>query len=412
MLGSRRWGLMTSLAAAMFFCYLHRGTLSVAAPFLMKELDLGPATMGILLSAFFWSYSLMQIPAGWVVDRFGVKAGYAAGFALWSAAAVGTGLVGGLVGLIVARMVLGVGQAVAFPASARAVSNWFDKKERGTVTAIYLSSVRLGQAAVVAAGAFLLPLYGWRIFFVMMGLAGLVWLLHWMLTPPPSGGSVEQSRMSGAQVLAMFRQRTVLGVALGFFAYDYIWFLFLTWMPGYLSLERNFTPYEMGIYSSLPFLGMTVVIMLAGITSDWLIRRGYHEIRVRKGFIATGFLISLSIIPVGLVESNMLAVALLTASLWGLGLIAPNTWTLTQAVCERRVVGTASGIQNFGGNLSGVVAPALTGFIVQWTGSFALAFWVAGGVAIAGIFFYLVLIPTAGRMRSEPAAAPVTAASR
>ena len=164
----------------MFFCYAHRGTLSVAAPFLMKDLGLNPAVMGILLSAFFWSYSLAQVPAGWLLDRYGLGRVYAIGFFTWTVAVALTGLTSSIAMLIAMRMLLGLGQGVPFPASARAVSNWFEGKERGGVIGVYLSGNRLGQAAIAAAGPIAIALYGWRAFFIISGVAGLVWLVAWL----------------------------------------------------------------------------------------------------------------------------------------------------------------------------------------------------------------------------------------
>lgn len=326
-----RWGVAALLVTAMFFCYAHRGALSVAAPYLREQLGLSRSVMGLLLAAFFWSYSLLQVPAGWLVDRFGVMRGYAAGFALWSLALACTGYARTVVALIALRLLLGIGQSSAFPASARAVSNWFQVRERDTVTACYLTGVRLGH-------------------------------------------------------------RSVLGIFIGFFAYDYVWYVFTNWLPSYLVEERGFTTREMGIYSSVPFVGMSLVIMLSGIVSDALVRRGYAEVRVRKALIATGLTVACLVVPAAMVSDKMVAVWLLTFSLSGLAIATPNTWTLTQAVCSPHIVGTVSGMQNFGGNLGGSIAPALTGYIADQTGSFVLALSLCGVILVIGILAYLLLV--------------------
>jgi MFS family permease len=190
----------------------------------------------------------------------------------------------------------------------------------------------------------------------------------------------------------LLRRRSVFGIFLGFFAYDYVWFVFITWLPGYLSLERGFSPDEMAVYSSVPYLPMSAIIIAAGLLSDWLVRRGREEKRVRRWFIIAGLAIGCLIVPAGLVSSKLTAVWLLTISLCGLGICSPNTWTLTQAVCEKRIVGSVTGIQNFGGNIGGIIAPALTGYIAHVTNSFALAFAVAGGVLVVGMLAYAFLI--------------------
>jgi MFS family permease len=395
----QRWALAALLVAATIFCYAQRGALSVAAPFMMQELGLSRATMGVLLSAFFWSYSLMQVPAGWFVDRFGVRRAYALGYGFWSLASAATAYAATLGHLILVRVLLGVGQSAAFPASARAVANWFPERERGTVTGLYLMGVRLGQALIAAAGGFFLAAHGWKAFFLAAGLIPLLWLVPWWAflrrwdsqgAAPASGAPARTA--SFMEGWALLGRRTVLGIFLGFFAFDYTWFLFVTWLPGYLVVERRFSSTEMGLYSSIPFVIMSAVIVLAGVASDWMIRRGWAEVTVRKGFITAGLAIACLIVPAGLVEDKVTAVWLLGGSLCGLGLCSPNTWTLTQAVCGKNIVGTVSGIQNFGGNLGGVLAPMVTGYIAHATGSFALALGLTGLILAGGIVSYLWLV--------------------
>ena len=180
------WTLVLLLILAMVVCYAHRGALSIAAPFMMKDLGLRPATMGVLLSAFFWLYAFMQVPAGWIVDRFGVKWAYAGGFAFWSMASALTGFAQGAMSLIGLRLALGVGQSVAFPASASAVSRSFRDRERGLVTAGYLSGVRIGQAIVGAIGAAMIARYGYRGFFLIISVTALLWLIPWTAAMPKS----------------------------------------------------------------------------------------------------------------------------------------------------------------------------------------------------------------------------------
>jgi ACS family glucarate transporter-like MFS transporter len=395
------WSLVLLLILAMVVCYAHRGALSIAAPFMMKDLGLPASTMGILLSAFFWLYAFMQVPSGWVVDRFGVKWAYAGGFAFWSVASALTGFAQGALSLIAVRLALGVGQSVAFPASASAVSRSFRDRERGLVTAGYLSGVRIGQAIVGAIGAAMIARFGYRGFFLITGLVALLWLIPWMAfwrrldhSAVDQGSSRQAARVSFsfAEGVTLLRRRTVLGIFLGYFAYDYVWFVYVTWLPSYLVIGRKFTTAEMGFYSSVPYLIMMVVILASGALSDYIIRRGRPERAVRKWFIAVGMLVACLIVPAGLVDDKIASVWLLTASLIGIGIASPNTWTLTQAVCARPIVGTVSGLQNFGGNLGGIIAPALTGYAVQWTGSFVLPFLVCGVVLVLGVLCYWLMV--------------------
>jgi sugar phosphate permease len=395
----RRWILMALLVTSMIFCYAHRGALSVATPYMIEDLGLSKARMGILLSAFFWVYSFLQMPAGWMVDRFGVRRAYAFGYAFWSLASILTGFAKSLPMLIGLRVSLGVGQAVAFPAAARAVANWFQDRERGMATGSYLVGVRLGTALISWVGGWFLARYDWKLFFIVTGAVPLLWLFPWTAflrgwedVGAPSSGVAAKKQASFVESLRLLRHRTVFGIFLGFFAYDYAWFVFLTWLPGYLVMERKFTAEEMGVYSAAPYLAMSLIIFGAGVLSDWMVRRFGNEARIRKAFIIAGLLVGCLIVPAGMVEDKMTAVWLLTISLCGLGLASPNTWTLTQALCAKSIVGTISGIQNFGGNLGGIIAPALTGYIAHATGSFALALGITGVALVVGIFAYWLLI--------------------
>ena len=399
----QRWWLLALLFTGMLISYAQRGALSVAvaASTMSADLQLSEASIGILLSAFFWVYSFMQMPAGWLVDRFGVKRAYSLGFIFWSLASALTSVAHGLATLIGLRVALGAGQAILFPGTSRAVANWFQQRERGTVTAIYLTGVRIGQALINFVGAYFLARYDWKLFFIVIGLTPLIWLLPWTKflgkweTTTVSAEGVKPTTTSNASFFASLRllkHRSVLGIFLGFFAYDYAWFVYITWLPRYLRRERGFTETEMGLYSALPFLAMSVIIIVSGILSDWLVGRGYEEKKIRKIFIVTGLAVGCLIVPAGLVEDKITGVWLLTISLCGLGIASPNTWTLTQAACDKKIVGTVTGIQNFGGNLGGILAPALTGFIAQATGSFALAFGLMGVVLIVGMLAYWFLI--------------------
>jgi MFS family permease len=355
----------------------------------------------------------MQMPTGWLADRFGVRRTYALGFAFWSLATILTGLTKNLATLILLRVSLGAGQSIAFPASARATANWFQERERGTVIGLYLAGVRYGSALIALFGAWFLSRYDWRLFFVVIGVAPLVWLLPWMgflrkweekpkdespAAPQPQSASFKES-------LSLLKTRSVLGIFLGFFAYNYVWNVFQAWLPSYLVMERKFSKTEMGVFSAMPYLAMSVIILISGALSDWLVRRGYDERKVRKIFIATGMLVGCLIVSAGMVEDKMTAVWLLTISLSGLGITSPNTWALTQAVSSKKIVGTVSGIQNTGGNIGAIIAPMLTGFIVQITGSFTLALALCGVLLVAGMIAYWFLVEEKVEIAGEPASA-------
>ena len=398
----KRWWLLVLLFAAMLISYAHRSALSVAvgarSSSMSADLHLSEASIGLLLSGFFWIYSFMQLPAGWFVDRFGVKRAYSLGFLFWSLTSALTGFANSFATLLGMRIALGAGQAISFPASSRAVANWFPQRERGTVTGIYLTGVRLGTALISLVGTVFLARYSWKLFFIIIGLLPLIWLLPWWMflklwEPTVSSRTKDNSNLiSFWSSVALLKRRSVFGIFLGFFAYDYAWFVFITWLPRYLTKERGFTDSEMAIYSAAPFVLMSAIIVASGLLSDWFVRTGREERFVRKIFILVGLAVGCLIVPAGIVGDKMTAVWLLTISLCGLGICSPNTWTLTQAVCHKKIVGSVSGIQNFGGNLGGILAPALTGFIVHATNSFALALGLVGVVLLIGMLAYWFLI--------------------
>ncbi|HEX4949579.1 MAG TPA: MFS transporter [Blastocatellia bacterium] len=404
----QRWLLVVLMHIGMFFCYVHRSALSVAAPFMIVELGLDTAVMGVLLSAFFWPYSLLQTPAGWAVDRFGVRRSYAWGYALWSIAATATGFARGMFTLSILRGVVGVGQAVIFPAHGRAIANWFSERERGLATGIANAGSRLGQSAVNGIGPMIIVALGWQMFFVVTGALPLVWLLPWLLFMRRHESakviSDNSTRPSFLASFALLKHRSVLGMCLGYTCYNYCWILLYTWLPGYLKLERGFTTNEMAFFSSVPYLVAFFVALSTGALSDWFVRRGKHEPLVRKLFMITGMAGASVIVPAGMVTDKMTAVYLLSFAVCSLSISGIAAWALLQSVCERQIVGTVGGLQNFFGNLGGIVAPALSGFIAKATGSFALAMGLTGVLLALGITAYAMMVKQPVRLENTPAA--------
>lgn len=385
------------LVGGTFFAYLHRSALSIAAPFVSRDLGLNPGATGILLSVFFWSYSLSQMPAGWLADRFGVGRVYAVGFVVWAAAAAFSGLAPSFAVLVLLRLAMGLGQGIVFPGSARSVANWFAATERGGATGAFLAGMRVGQAAITTLGAAMIATYGWRYFFIVIAIAGVVWLVpwivfHWRNERAPRAPEVAVTRVSTADSLRLLRDRRMLGVFATFFAVDYVWLLNATWVPGYFLSRRNFSADEMTLYVSVPIILMSVTGMLAGIASDAVVRRGRSEVTVRKSFIMGGMLVGCVIGPVGAVESGHLAGLLAGVCVMGLSVASTNIWALTQVIAGREKTGLASGAQNFVGTFAGVIAPIVTGFLAQLTGSFAVAFLIAGVLLFLGIVAGWVLI--------------------
>ncbi|MFN7927150.1 MAG: MFS transporter [Blastocatellia bacterium] len=389
-----RWWLLTLLITGMALCFAQRAALNIAAPMMIKEMGYSPALMGVLLSAFGWTYALGQAPSGWLADRYGFRRVYAYGFMLWSIATSALGLARQAVVLVLLRMGVGLGQATIFPASARAVTLGFPEQERGLATSGFISGNRLGVAVMNGLGTILLVAVGWKSFFLLTGLVPLLWLgLWWRQAEPQTPATTQtQHNLSFSESLRLLRHRSMLGVVIGFFTYDYSWFLLLNWLPGYLALERKFSTREMAVYSSVPYLVSFFVSLGTGMVSDWFVRRGYNELRVRRNITVLGMGIACAMVPASWVDNKMLAVWLLTVAVGGLSIAAPMAWALTQTICDKRVGGTAAGVQNCSGNIAGILAPMVTGFIAHSTGSFALALSVAGGLLVIGMLAYGLLV--------------------
>ena len=392
---SQRWWLLTLLISGMAICFAQRAALNIAAPMMIKEMGFSPAIMGVLLSAFGWTYALGQAPSGWLADQYGFRRIYAAGFVLWSVATAALGMASQTVALVLLRMGVGLGQATIFPASSRAVAISFPAQERGLATSGFISGNRLGVALINGLGTILLVAVGWKYFFLLTGLVPLLWLWPWLRRAEDRAApnaALAQPQLSFLTSLRLLRHRSMLGIVLGFFAYDYAWFLLLNWLPGYLALERKFSPREMAIYSSVPYLVSFFVTLATGAVSDWFVRHGYDELRVRRNITVLGMGIACALVPASWVDDKLTAVWLLTLAVGGLSIAAPMAWALTQTVCDKRVGGTAAGVQNCSGNIAGILAPMVTGFIVQATGSFALALGVAGALLVAGMLAYGLLV--------------------
>jgi MFS transporter, ACS family, D-galactonate transporter len=390
-----RWMTVGLLWVAVLINYIDRGALSIVAVPLMQEFHLSPTQMGTLLSSFFWTYALMQIPAGWLVDRYGLKWTYAGAFLLWSLASAATGLAHSFGAIICFRLILGVGEAAAQPVSLAFIRRNFRDEEQGTPTAIYLTGMSIGPAAGTALGAMLLNWTDWRTMFILLGLGCCVWLAPWLALTPrdqPVPRSKTREDEKAIDWKLILRNPLPWGILIGGFLYSYYWYFCLTWLPPYLMMERKMTILQMGLFSSLPFLAKVPMAMLAGKVSDMLTARYQRPVLIRKLFIVVGFTLGSSILLLHVVTSQAGVVGVLVSSLFGIALAAPNYWTLTQTVTPVALVGRVIGLQNTIGNCAGICAPILTGWLVERTQNFDTAIWFAGLALPIAAAAYLFLV--------------------
>jgi ACS family D-galactonate transporter-like MFS transporter len=390
----KRWTVVALLFFAVLVNYIDRGNLSIAAVPLMRDFGVSARSMGTLLSAFFWTYALLQIPAGFVVDRFGLKWTYGAAFLLWSVASAAVGFANTFTQILLLRLLLGVGEAAVQPASLSFIRRNFSAERQGLPTAIYLSGMSFGPALGAMLGASLLAVYGWRLLFIITGLGASIWIVPWLLIAPndkaPHSAPVARNRKLGWEML--LRTPTLWGITIGAFFYSYFWYYCLTWLPSYLVVARGFSFLKMGAFTAMPFLGTALVSMVSGRMADHLIVRLGRPIFIRKAFVVSGFVMGSSILSLLILKSAPAVLAALMLSLVGIGVASANYWALTQAATPAAIIGRVIGCQNTVANLAGICSPILTGFLVDRTKSFDVSISFAGiALLIAAISFGLLV---------------------
>jgi MFS family permease len=372
------------LALSVLINYIDRSNLSIAAPLLQDELHISNSQLGTLLAAFFWTYGLMQIPAGWLVDRFDVKWVFAAGFFVWSVATATTGLLHGFAALIAIRVVLGLGESIAFPSYANVLCTYFTEARRGFPNALVITGLSLGPAVGILVGGSVIGAFGWRPFFLVLGLGSLLWLAPWLVWMPRRSVKPVHASSASIGIGSILRQRSAWGTCLGQFCVNYFLYFLLTWLPSYLKRGRGFSMEEVGKYGGLLFLMSAISAAVVGKLSDRSIKAGASTTLVRKGSlvvgqIGVGISLVLTVMTHGRVFIGMLA---LTGVFLGMGCC--STWAVPQTLAGPLAAGRWAGVQNFVGNMAGWVAPMLTGFLLDRTGLFYWPFFITAAVAWVG----------------------------
>ena len=398
---ARRWGIVALLFTAALVNYLDRATIAVALPLISVSLHLSPTTKGLLLSAFFCSYALMQVPVGWCVDRYNLRWIYSVLFALWSFACGLTGLAGSLGVLIAFRVLLGIGESIYLPGGTKIVSVLFEPRERGLPSGIFDSGSRAGLFLGAPAVAWLVVLLGWRKMFFFVGFSALVWLIPWWIVFPAriSGQRPGADRHGAPEsfwtVLRHLRSRDLIGICLGFFCFDYYWYLLVTWLPDYLVTVRHLTIMKAGLYASLPYLVWGVSEPLGGWIADRLVVMGWDETHSRKWLITVAFVSGLLLIPAARVESAHSAILFIMGGSL-VGLATGNLFAILQTCAPPEEVGVWTGFENFAGNVGGILAPAATGFLIARTGSYLPGFALAAFVLLTGLLAYWFVVGKLG----------------
>lgn len=419
-----RYGVLALVLVATIINYVDRVNISIAAPFMSKDLGIDKVQLGLIFSAFSWTYAFALLPGGYLVDRLGSRLMYGVSLIAWSVATVLQGLASGFASLFAFRLGVGLMEAPAFPANTRAVTMWFPQKERGLATSIFL----VGQYAATALFSGLLLwltiAVGWReVFFVTGGIGivfGIVWLCLYRdpmqsrrvnaaeLRYIEEGGGLArnqaQSPVTMRQIRQLFHYRQIWAICLGKFASNSALTFFLTWFPTYLIEERKITTIKAGIFTVLPYLGATVGILLAGAVSDWLIRRGTSMSFARKLPLVAGSALGMSIILVNITDSNELCIAILTLAFFAQG-ISSTSWAAVSEVAPRELIAVTGGVTSFAANLTGIITPVVIGYIVHETGSFTWAINLVAFLSLLGTLSYSFLLGRLHRIELKPAVA-------
>jgi len=409
---SRRWRIAVLLGIGVLVNFVDRVNLSVAVTPLKSEYGLSTVAIGYLLSAYSWTYIVLQLPSGPVLDLFGVKPVIRISTFFWSLASFATGAARGFVSMVSARLMLGVAEAPTFPGNAKAVGLWFPLSERGLATAIFDSSAKFASAIGVPAVAVVVHYWGWRMSFVFTGLLSLGYFaLFWFVYRDPkddqrltlaerdyiAAGGAEDAMAGSSQQAAslwfLLRRKKVWGLALGMAAYNYNLYLFLTWLPGYLSTALHQDVLHSGFYTAVPWLAATVSdLVVGGWLVDHLIRRGHDATRVRQTVLVVGLVLGLAIAGAAQTTNPRVAIFWISIALCGLAASAPVAWSIPGLIAPPGSTGRLAGIANFFANIPGILAPVITGYLVGNSQSFRRPFLVAAGILMAGIASYLLLL--------------------
>jgi len=408
----RRWGIALLLGFGVLVNYFDRVNLSVSQDALRASFGISAVMFGYLSSAYNWTYALLQLPSGLLLDRFGVRRIGIISTVIWSVASFAAAISTGVAGMFGARFLLGIGEAPTFPANAKATGYWFPKDERSLATAMFDSAAKFSSAIGIPLLGLLLLNFGWRWNFAATGFISVLYFaLFYAFYRNPSedklltaaerefiarGGAQPEDpakAAQGAPLGYLLRQRRVCGLALGFASYNYTFYLLLTWLPSYLSTMHHVDLLHSALYTSIPWLFATFTdLVVGGWLVDALIQRGWNAVRVRQVVLIGGTIFGLGILGAARAHGPVAALFWISISIGGLAAASPVGWSIPSLIAPRESVGTLGGILNVCNQLAGIAAPIVTGYVVQARHSFSWAFGVATAFLLIGIAGYVLLL--------------------
>ena len=402
--------------------YLDRTVLGIAAPFLTRDLGLTAAQMGLVFSAFSWSYALLQIPGGIFLDRFGTRLTYVIAVVLWSLFTALMAATRSLNGLIATRIGVGVFEAPCFPANSRVLATWFPQRERARANAVYSFGQYVGLGFLSVPLFWITQRFGWRGLFIVVGLFGMAFgVVWWLLYRNPTESSTvnqaeldyieaggggeykgEPVRFKWSHIRLLLGKRQIVGASIGQFGGNSTQVFFVTWFPTYLVTARGMTFIQAGFMTSLPYIGASIGVILGGLISDAILKRTGSANLARKLPIVSGMLLASTIVAANYVpaENNAAVILIMSIAFFGQGMTNLG-WTVVSDVAPKKLIGLTAGIFNLSANLAGIVTPLVIGVAFQLTGSFVGPLLYVGAVALIGAFSYSVILGDIHRLDVE-----------
>ena len=384
------------MAAVLFINYVDRGTLPTAAHLVQGDLHLSDGQMGTLMSAFFWTYACLQIPVGWLAEKYGAHRVLAAGLTIWASATMLVGAVHTFAGLLVLRLLLGSGESAGFPCVSKLLALVVPSKGLGTANGIVAFAYLFGPAVGTYAGGWLMVHFGWRSAFLVFGALSLLWLVPWSVTAVPgsaAAGVVPEPDDDSPTLWMILKHPALWGTGLGLFSSNYVFYFMLSWLPSYLVRERGFSTLDMATIVGFAYLINATSALAGGWLIDRVVARGGSVNFAYKsvmGLSHVGYLVCMVCMALG---SKPLAIGMMFLYQALCGVSSPGVYAMCQILAGPRASGRWVGIQNSLGNLAGIVAPALTGFMIQSTGHFTSAFLVAAAMSVLGLFGWIWMVP-------------------
>ena len=402
--GTLGMAVVPLLALAVFINYVDRGNLATAAPLIKDELHLSSTQIGLLLSAFFWTYMPFLVVAGWLAEKINAYRTLALGVVIWSLATAASGLATGFMGLLVLRLVLGIGESAAFPTSSKLLAQHLPQHKLGAANGLIGAGLALGPAFGTLVGGLLMASVGWRHVYVLFGLVSLLWLVPWLISTRHASAAATQAVSEPAPpLLDILKRRELWGAGLGHFATNYAFYFVISWLPLYLVKAKGFSVPHMAQVGAMIYLVYAASSITTGWLSDRWVASGASPNLVRKTVTTASHLgAALSMMVCAFGDPSLSVPSLFVAGI-AFGFNTPTIFAIGQTLAGPRAAGVWIGLQNCMGNFAGILAPIITGVVVDKTGEFYWAFVVAAGISLTGPIWWSVVIPKIAPLNWSPA---------